>query len=350
MQRMTAARAMDLATVAEEVGWPDHDAEQAARLGQRGRPPLARLASLGQWLCGVQGRYPPADFARAHAVVFAADHGIRAAGVSVCGPDWTAGAAAQVAAGGGPVPIFADLASAGLRVVDMAVEGDVPGADDTAKIRRGSGRIDREDALSADDGRRAVAAGVAVADAEIDSGADLLVVGQVGAGATTVAATVVAVVTATEPVKVAGRGSGIDDAAWMRKVTAIRDARRRALPWANNPDRLVAATGGADIAALAGFLLRAAARRTPVVLDGLVTVAGALVAHEVAGNAMRWWLAGPSSTEPAHAVALRRLGLEPLLDLGRVDGSGCGALATVPLLRAAARMLASAEPSPQADG
>jgi nicotinate-nucleotide--dimethylbenzimidazole phosphoribosyltransferase len=348
MQAMTAARALDLATVAEEVGWPDHDAEQAARRGQRGRPPVARLALLAQWVCGVQGRWPPTDFARARAVVFAADHGIRAAGVSVHEADWTARSAAEIASGGGAVSIFADLAGARVRVVDVAVDDD-GAADDTERIRRGSGRIDREDALSADDGRRAVATGVAVADAEIDAGTDLLVAGQLGAGATTVAATLVSVVTETEPVKVAGRGSGIDDAAWMRKVTAIRDARRRALPWASNPDRLLAATGGADIAALAGFLLRAAARRTPVVLDGLVTVAAALVAHEVAANAARWWLAGPSSTEPAHAVALRRLGLEPLLDLGYVDGTGCGALATVPLLRAAAR-LASGEPPAHSGG
>ncbi len=333
------ADATDLGSVAEGVGWPDHEAEQAARELIGSQPSLGRLAQLGTWICGVQGRCPPADFQRARVVIFAGDHGVSAAGVTADDPERTARVAAGIVAGSGSVNVFADIARAGVRLVDIAMDTDTPADVARHKVRRSSGRIDREDALREDEQRIAVAAGVAVADEEIDAGADLLVAGHLGAGAGTAAAALVGVLTDAEPVKVVGRGSGIDDDMWMRKAEAVRDARRRGAAQRADPDRLLAVAGGADLAALAGFVLRAAARRTPVLLDGLVTSAAALVAHEAAPRAMRWWLAGQLSPEPAHPIALRRLGLDPVLDLGITAGTGCGALAAVPLLRAAVRTL-----------
>jgi nicotinate-nucleotide--dimethylbenzimidazole phosphoribosyltransferase len=134
---------------------------------------------------------------------------------------------------------------------------------------------------------------------------------------------------------VVGRGSGIDDVTWMRKLTAIRDALRRTRPFAADPLTLLAVGGGADVAALTGFLVQAAVRRTPVLLDGVVCSAAALLAAAIAPNAMDWWLAGHLSPEPAHRIALDRLGLIPVLDLGVRLGGGVGALTALPLLRAA---------------
>src|SRR5690606_32678462 len=136
-----------------------------------------------------------------------------------------------------------------------------------------------------------------------------------GIGNTTVAAAMVASLTGTEPVAVVGRGTGIDDATWMRKTAAIRDALRRARPVSADPVALLRTIGGADIAAMAAFLAQAAVRRTPVVLDGVVSTAAALVAEELAPGAHAWWVAGHRSPEPAHQIALTQLDLEPLLDL-----------------------------------
>ncbi len=311
----------DVAAIAAEVPWPDHEAEQAAREHARR---LGRLDALGEWLASTQGGYPPADPKRARALVFAADHGIAAAGVSASTPDATAGWVADMTAGAAVVNVLAELAAATVRVVDVGVG-------------KPSGRIDREDALTAEDVDAALKAGIDIADDEIDSGTDLVVLGDLGVGATTIAALLVSVITNTEPVKVVGRGGGIDDNAWMRKATAIRDARLRAWPHRSAPVELLATAGGADVAAMVGFLVRAAARRTPVLLDGVVAGAAALVAQELQPRCVRWWRAAQRTNEPAQAVALRRLGLEPILDLGVEAGDGTGGLLAVPILRASAR-------------
>jgi nicotinate-nucleotide--dimethylbenzimidazole phosphoribosyltransferase len=208
------------------------------------------------------------------------------------------------------------------------------------KVRRGSGSIDREDALTRAEAEQAFAAGVAVADEEVDAGADLLIPADMGIGNTTPAAVLVAAVADVEPVHVVGRGSGVDDAGWMRKVVAIRDALRRARPVADDPLALLAAVGGADLAATTGLLVQAAVRRTPVLLDGVVAGAAATVAERIAPRAVHWWLAGHRSPEPAHRLALQRLGLDPVLDLAMRLGEGTGALAALPVLRAAVRTLA----------
>src|SRR5947199_4625874 len=117
----------------------------------------------------------------------------------------------------------------------------------------------------------------------------------------------------------------------MGKIVAVSDALRRARPAAADPLALVAVAGGADLAAMAGFLAQAAVRRTPVLLDGVVSGAAALVAARLAPGAAAWWRAGHRSTEPAHRAALTALNLEPLLDLGLRLGEGSGALASVPL-------------------
>jgi nicotinate-nucleotide--dimethylbenzimidazole phosphoribosyltransferase len=161
-----------------------------------------------------------------------------------------------------------------------------------------------------------------------------------GVGASTAASVLVAAVTRTEPVAVVGRGSGIDDAGWMRKAAAVRDALRRARPHVRDPLALVRVAGGADLAALTGFCLQAALRRTPVLLDGLVVGAAALLADELAAGAREWWLLAQRSPDPAMMLVEEHLGLTPVLDLGIRLGDGTGAVAAVPLLQMAARLLA----------
>jgi nicotinate-nucleotide--dimethylbenzimidazole phosphoribosyltransferase len=330
-----------------EIDRPDQRARSAARERQavltKPAGSLGRLEELSIWLAGVQGSCPTRPLEQVRVVVFAADHGVATAGVSAYPAEVTAQMVRNVLSGGAAVNALARLVGADVRVVDMAVDADLddlPAAVGEHKVRRGSGRIDVEDALTRDEVEQAFAAGIAIADGEIDSGADLLVAADLGIGNTTPAAALIGSLTRNDASLVTGRGTGIDDATWMRKCAAVRDAMRRSRPVLGDQLQLLATAGGADFAALTGFLLQAAARRTPVVLDGVVSGACALVAQRVTFRAADWWVAGHRSSEPAHALALNRLSLEPLLDLGMRLGEGTGALLAVPLVKAAAATLA----------
>lgn len=288
---------------------------------------LGRLAAAAAWLAGCQGGCPPRPIRRARVVVFPAEHGIASRGVSARMSGGTAALVAELSAGSSPLAVLAEAAGAGVRVADA---GPVSRA------------IDTQDALTAEELQAAVRVGMAAADAEVDSGADVLVAANLGVGSTTAAATVVAALTGSEPVAVVGRGSGIDDGGWMRKTAAVRDALRRAKPHIAEPLGLLQAVGGADLAALAGFLAQAAVRRTPVLLGGLTVTAAAVVAEELAPGARDWWTAGSSTTEPAHVLALEHLDLEPLLDLQLGGDAEVAGVLALPLLAGAARVLGSA--------
>lgn len=331
--------AADLADYAARIELPDETARAAAREQLASMQPLGRLGDLAVWLAGVQGQWPIKPIARPRLVLFAADHGVAAAGVSAQPPGATAATVRDVAAGRGPVAALARETDVSLRVVDVAVAtdlGDVLPDGDVIKIRRSSGRIDREDAISVEQAARAIETGAGIADAEIDAGTDVLLIGTIGVGATTAAATVIAALTTANAADVTGRGSGIDDRAWMRKCAAIRDALRRARPVIADRLLLLAVAGGADVAAVTGFLLQAAGRQTPVILDGLPVMASALVAHRIAYRAADWWLPGHPVAEPAYDRALKRLVATPAVDHGARLAHGGGALLALPLLRTAA--------------
>ena len=344
---MTSGAGFDMEAVAGRVPAPDEEARAAARERQerltKPRGALGRLEDLSVWLAGVQGTCPPRPLERARVVLFAGDHGVAHAGVSAYPPEVTAQMVRNFLAGGAAVNVLARSVGAGVRVVDMAVDDGlegVPAEVGRHKVRRGSGRIDREDALSREDAERALSAGMAIADEEVDSGADVLIPGDMGIGNTTPAAVLTAAFTGAEAAEVVGRGTGIDDAAWMRKAGVVRDALRRSRTVLADPVQVLASVGGADFAAMTGFLVQAAVRRTPVILDGVVSGACALVASAVSPAVTQWQVAGHRSTEPAHALALRRLGLEPLIDSGLRLGEGTGALLALPLVRAAGAALA----------
>lgn len=324
---------------------PDAAAEAAARARQdtltKPRGALGRLEELSVWVAGCQGQCPPRQFDRARVVVFAGDHGVARSGVSAYPPEVTAQMVANITAGGAAINALADVAGVTVRVVDLAVDCDDQADSVSDKIRRGSGDIAVEDALSEEETARAVAAGQQIADEEVDAGADLLIAGDMGIGNTTPAAVLVAALTNTEPVAVIGFGTGIDDAAWSRKTAVVRDALYRAQPIAGDPVALLRCCGGADFAAMAGFCAQAAVRRTPVLLDGMAVTAAALVAERLAPGARQWWRAGHRSTEPGHTLALAALELEPIVDLRMRLGEGTGAVVALPLLRAAVATLSS---------
>jgi nicotinate-nucleotide--dimethylbenzimidazole phosphoribosyltransferase len=304
---------------------------------------LGRLEELGDWLAGTQGQCPTRPLENVKAVLFAADHGVARLGVSAREPGTAAELVRAVLEGSAPVSVLARVQGVPVRVVDMAVDCDpeeFPAEVTRHRVRRGSGRIDVENALTREEAERAFRAGMAIADEEADSGTDLVVLGDVSVGGTTVAGVLIAALCGTDASVVTGRGSGIDDLTWMRKCAAIRDSLRRARPVLGDALELLAAVGGADVAAMSGFLAQSTVRRTPVLLDGVVSAACALVVQRIAFRAPDWWQAGHASGEPGQAKALDRLTLEPLLDYGVKVGEGAGALLALPLLRSAASLLA----------
>jgi nicotinate-nucleotide--dimethylbenzimidazole phosphoribosyltransferase len=332
------------------VSPPDAGAAAAARSRQdtltKPRGSLGRLEDLSTWVAACQDRCPARQFERARVVVFAGDHGVARSGVSAYPPEVTAQMVANIGAGGAAVNVLADIAGATVRVADLAVDAPPdpgPPAREVGayKVRRSSGDITAQDALTDGETRAAIAAGRAIADEEVDAGADLLIAGDMGIGNTTPAAVLVAALTNTEPVAVVGFGAGIDDAGWARKTAAIRDALFRARQVLPDPVALLRCGGGADLAAMAGFCAQAAVRRTPLILDGMAVTAAALVAEHLAPGARQWWQAGHRSTEPGHGLALAALELEPILDLRMRLGEGTGAALALPVLRAAVATLSS---------
>ncbi|MEU6471825.1 nicotinate-nucleotide--dimethylbenzimidazole phosphoribosyltransferase [Streptomyces massasporeus] len=312
---------------------------------------LGRLDELGEWLAAAQSAVPVRPVERPRVVLFAGDHGIAELGVSARPAGGAGELVREVLEGGRPVSVLARRLGVPVRIVDMALDCDPEGLPEDVvrhRVRRGSGRIDVEDALTLEEAEAAFRAGMAVADEEADSGTDLVVLGDVSVGGTTVAGVLVAALCGVDASVVTGRGGlAIDDLAWMRKCAAIRDALRRARPVLGDQLQLLAAVGGADVAAMTGFLLQSAVRKLPVVLDGVVTAACALVGQRIAFRAPDWWLAAHDSGEPGQAKALDRMALEPLLTHGVTVGEGAGGLLALPLVQAAAALAAELPEKPK---
>ncbi|POX40146.1 nicotinate-nucleotide--dimethylbenzimidazole phosphoribosyltransferase [Streptomyces sp. Ru73] len=315
---------------------------------------LGRLDELGDWLAAVQQQVPVRPLDRVSTVLFAGDHGVAGLGVSGRPAGSAVDLVRAVLDGTSPAAVLARRFGAAPRVVDMALDcdpGELPEDVTRHRVRRGSGRIDVEDALTADEAEQAFRAGMAIADEEADAGTDLVVLGDLSVGGTTAAGTLIAALCGTDASVVTGRGgASIDDLAWMRKCAAVRDALRRARPVLGDQLALLATVAGADLTAATGFLLQSAVRRTPVILDGVVSAACALVAQRIAFRAPDWWLAGQASGEPAQGKALDRIALTPLLDHGVTAGEGTGALLALPLVQAAASLAAELPVREDQDG
>ena len=336
---------MSVVTAPDESARTDALARQASLTKPAGA--LGRLEALSAWMSAVQGSCPPTPFSRPALVIFAGDHGVaRTAGTSAYPPEVTAQMVGNFVAGGAAANVLARQVAATVRVIDVSVDCDAgyladvdPGVA-SRRVRRSSGSIDVEDAMTRAECERALDLGTSLADEEIARGADVLIAGDMGIGNTTPAATLIGLLTGHPAAAVTGRGTGIDDAALARKTGTVAAAMARGAACLDDPVGLVAAVGGPDIAAMTGYLARAAVRGVPVVLDGIVSCAAALVAERLRPGSCAWWVAGHQSTEPASHLALDALGLHPVLDLGLRLGEGTGALLAIPVLNAAALTLA----------
>ncbi|MGO4254920.1 nicotinate-nucleotide--dimethylbenzimidazole phosphoribosyltransferase [Marmoricola sp. RAF53] len=313
---------------------------------------LGRLGELGVWLAAVQGQCPPAVPQRVHAVIFAGDHGVADYGVSAYPAAVTPAMVRTFLAGRAGVSALAAAHGVRVRVLDLAVDDDLDGVGPEVgrfKVRRSSEPLHLRDALTRAEAEQAIEAGATVAAEEIAAGAELLISGDMGIGNTTPATALIAAVLGLPAAELTGRGTGIDDVALVAKQELIQQALDRvsdrvrdgdpAGDPAGDPVGLLAALGGADLAASAGYLAAAARAGVPVLLDGVIAVACALVADLLEPGAAAWFAAGHRSTEPAQSLALDKLGLVPLLDLGMRLGEGSGAVAAVPVVRSAAALL-----------
>ena len=292
--------------------------------------------------------------------VFAADHGVVAEGVSPWPQEVTAQMVANFCAGGAAVNVLARQVGARVVVVDVGVarvldtgpaqgpSGPWAGRLVHRKVRMGTANLAVEPAMSVAEARLALDVGVRTAAEAVAAGARCLVTGDMGIGNTTPSAALVAALCGRAPAEVTGRGTGVDDATWARKVGVVERALARATADGTlaaepaSPSGALAALaslGGLEIAALAGLVVGGAAVRVPVVVDGVIALAGLLVAAALAPTTLPYCLAGHRSVEPGAAAVLDHLGLQPLLDLGLRLGEGTGALLALPLVSASARVL-----------
>jgi nicotinate-nucleotide--dimethylbenzimidazole phosphoribosyltransferase len=324
----------------------DEAAMAAARAHQDDltKPPgsLGRLEEVAVQLAGIRRR-DGEPLGPCAVLVCAADHGVVASGVSAYPAEVTPQMVLNFLGGGAAINVLARHAGARVVVLDVGVAGDLPAHPElvSRKVRRGTGNIAEEPAMTREEALAAVEAGIEAAWRLHDEGVEALVVGDMGIGNTTAASAVVAAVTGAEAGEVVGRGTGVDDAGLARKVAAVDAAVRRAgvVP-EDGGLAVVAELGGLEIAAIAGAVVGAAARRMLVVIDGHPATAGALIASLLAPSCVAYVVGGHRSVERGHRLALARLGVVPLLDLDLRLGEGTGGCLALLLVQAAARISA----------
>ncbi len=326
---------------------PDEDVarETARLLDAKTKPPgsLGKLEDLACRLAAIRGEVPVDPLSPA-IVVAAADHGVVSEGVSPYPQAVTGQMLANFAIGGAAVAVLAREAGARLVVVDAGVI-DPPAVrgvrSEVVDGVRGAGNIAVGPAMTPHIALEMIDRGVVLANELADDGIGILAVGEMGIGNTTAASALSAALLPADPLQTCGPGTGLDEAGVARKVDAVRRALVVSALGAEGGDPLakLVSLGGLEIAFLTGVILGAASRRVPVLLDGFVTGAAALVASAIAPDAAGSLVAATRSPEPGHTLVLDRLGLEPLLDLGLRLGEGSGAALALPLVRAAIAIL-----------
>jgi len=327
------------------IGPPDAEAAAAAKERQerltKPSGSLGALEDLSVRLAGISGECPPPIPEPAAVAVFAADHGVHAQGVTPWPQEVTTQMVANFLASGAVINAIAAQAGAEVCVVDVGVAADIPPAPGLLprKVRPGTADMTATQAMTRAEAERAVEVGVETARDLVAAGNRCLLTGDMGIANTTASAALIAVFTGTDPQEVTGRGTGIDDEMWARKVDVVRRALARHQPDAGDPLGVLAAVGGLEHAALAGFMLGAAALRVPVVLDGVIACAAALAAVAFAPDTAHYMVAGHRSSEPGAHRALTALGLRPLIELDLRLGEGSGAALALPIVQSAARVL-----------
>lgn len=315
-----------MATFASAPGL-DTQALQAVSVALSSTPrglSFGRLTEPAIWLAGCQGQVPALRPDTPQVLVFAGENRVASHGISAYALEANQQLRQELSEGVGPIHALAHHAGASIRVHDCAPAGD----------------ISTEDAMDAPGLHAAYQTGENAADAAIDEGSGLVIPADLGVGDTTVAAAVMGVLTQTEPVAVVGPGSGITDEMWKIKVSTIRDAMFRARSMATSPYELMAVAGSPVLAALTGCIVRAAARRTPVLIDAPLPATAAVIAERLAPGTAAWCQAAGGGVEPAQRLALADLELIPFLELKTRGGQGLGALAALPLINAAVDLAA----------
>jgi len=317
-------------------------AEARARQAQLTKPPgsLGRLESLSVQLAGITGRAQP-QVERKAVIVLAGDHGVVAEGVSAYPSDVTAQMVLNFVRGGAAINVLARQAGAQVIVADVGIAADLPPHLDVLdyKIARGTANFVQGPAMSRQQATRAIQAGVEIVADQIDQGLDLVATGEMGIGNTTPASAITAIYTGLPVAEVTGRGTGVDDAGLARKVEVIEQALARHQPDPDDPLGVLATVGGFEIGAIAGVCLGAASRRVPVVVDGFISAAGALIAAALCPAVKPYLIASHLSVERGHGALWQTLGLTPLLDLDLRLGEGTGAALAMHLVDAACRIL-----------
>jgi nicotinate-nucleotide--dimethylbenzimidazole phosphoribosyltransferase len=372
-ETLAAIRPADPAAMAEARAYQDRLTKPQGSLGA--------LEDIAVRLAGASGSCPPPMPAPAALAIFAADHGVHARGVTPWPQEVTVQMVANFLAGGAVANAFAAQAGVPVTVVDVGVAADLPDAPDLVKHKIGYGTADLSQgpAMTVDQAVRGLEAGISVARDLVASGARCLITGDMGIANTTASAALISVFTGKDAAEVTGRGTGIDDETHARKVAVVREALRvnglpggaapagadarppgadapaagadagpigaagpaasAAYPQPSEALRALAAVGGYEHAAIAGFILGGAAARVPIILDGVIAGAAALVAAALDPAALDHCVAGHRSAEPGHAAALAHLGLRPLVDLELRLGEGTGGLLAHPMVCAAVRVM-----------
>jgi nicotinate-nucleotide--dimethylbenzimidazole phosphoribosyltransferase len=342
----TPSNADFLQDLTSRVG-PLQAAAQAAarqRLESLTKPPgsLGRLERLAVQIVGITGHARP-KLSRRTVVVMAADHGVTVEGVSGYPSSVTAEMVRNFVRGGAAINVLARLAHAEVVIVDIGVAADFPRDLPIRhrKIAYGTANLSQTAAMTLQQARAAIGIGIDVLEpaASGGHGPDVVCLGEMGIGNTTAASAIVASLTGLPPAAVTGRGTGIDDATWVRKVSVIERALALHRPDVHHPFHILASLGGLEIAGLVGVVLGAAVRRIPVLVDGFIATAAALLAVELCPSARNYLIAAHRSVEVGHQAALERLELEPLFALDLRLGEGTGAALALPILDAGLALL-----------
>jgi nicotinate-nucleotide--dimethylbenzimidazole phosphoribosyltransferase len=320
---------------------PEWTRRAQERLDSLTKPPgsLGKLEELAARYVAIREEMFP-DLSIKRVVVFAGDHGVVAEKVSAFPQEVTFQMVHNFLQGGAGINVLARQAGARVEVVDIGVNQDFePGLKLIArKVAYGTRNMAQEAAMTREEALRALWVGVERAQEAVEDGVDVLAAGDMGIGNTTAAAALAVVFTGRPAGAVTGRGTGIDTPTLTHKVAVINRAIAINKPVADDPIGALAAVGGLEIAGIAGLILGAAAARRPLMLDGFIATAGALVAARLAPASVDYLIAAHRSVEPGHQIMLDHLGLKPLLTLKMRLGEGTGAVLGMGLLEAGWRI------------
>ncbi|MCU0660916.1 MAG: nicotinate-nucleotide--dimethylbenzimidazole phosphoribosyltransferase [Myxococcota bacterium] len=312
-----------------------------AHLDDLCKPPgsLGKLEELAMRYCLAVGSASPKPVA-CRICVFAGDHGVTAEGVSAYPSAVTPQMVQNMLQGGAAINVLSRHVGAQVSIVDVGVAAELPAHPQLGrfKVRAGTGNIAREPAMTMADACKALEIGIEQAGAAIDSGITLLGTGDMGIGNTTPSAALLAALLPIAPRRVIGRGTGIDDQGLERKREAVMRALSLHEAQLADPLRCLSAVGGLEIAGIAGLVLGAAARQVPVVVDGFISTAAALVAMRMRPPVEDYLFFSHCSAEAGHSAFFEKLGKSPLLDLRMRLGEGTGAALAISIIGAAVRV------------